>query len=75
MARLGVPFLEGFELTDRFTGPSIPKDKVSLSIRFRYRNPKRTLLAEEVDKSQQDIIGHLASDLNIQLREGGKIDN
>jgi len=75
VARLGVPFLEGFELTDRFTGPSIPKDKVSLSIRFRYRNPKRTLQAEEVDKSQQDIIGHLASDLNIQLREGSKIDN
>ena len=75
VAKLSVPFLEGFELTDRFTGPSIPGDKVSLSIRFRYRNPKRTLLAEEVDKAQQDIIGRLKAALNIQPREGGKIDN
>ncbi len=75
VAKLSVPFLEGFELTDRFTGPSIPGDKVSLSIRFRYRNPKRTLLAEEVDKAQQDIISRLKAALNIQPREGGKIDN
>jgi len=75
VAKLSVPFLEGFELTDRFTGPSIPGDKVSLSIRFRYRSPKRTLLAEEVDKAQQDIIGHLKAALHIQPREGGKIDN
>ena len=59
VARLSVPILEGFELTDRFAGPSVPADKVSLSIRFRYRSPKRTLLAEEVDKAQQDIVGHL----------------
>ncbi len=75
LARLSVPNLEGFELTDRFAGPSIPADKVSLSVRFRYRNPQRTLLAEEVDKAQQEIVGHLRSALNIQLREGGKIDN
>jgi len=75
VAKLSVPFLEGFELIDRFTGPSIPGDKVSLSIRFRYRNPTRTLLAEEVDKAQQDIVGRLKATLNIQPREGGKIDN
>jgi phenylalanyl-tRNA synthetase beta chain len=75
VARLSIPILEGFDLTDRFSGPSIPGDKVSLSIRFRYRNPKRTLLAEDVDRAEQDVIGHLKSALNIQLREGGKIDN
>jgi phenylalanyl-tRNA synthetase beta chain len=75
VARLSVPILEGYELTDRFSGASIPKDKVSLSIRFHYRNPKRTLLADEVDKAQQDIVAHLKSVLNIQPREGSKIDN
>ena len=75
VARLSIPILEEFELTDRFSGPSIPGDKVSLSIRFHYRNPKRTLLAEDVDRAQQDIVGHLKSALNIQPREGGKIDN
>ncbi len=75
VARLSIPILEGFELTDRFSGPSIPGDKVSLSIRFHYRNPKRTLLAEEAERAEQDIIGHLKTAVNIQLREGGKIDN
>jgi phenylalanyl-tRNA synthetase beta chain len=72
---ISIPYLEAFELYDRFAGPSIPKDKVSLSIRFRYRHPKRTLLAEEVVKSEQDIISRLKGTLNIQLREGEKIDN
>ena len=75
LSRLSVPNLEGFELTDRFAGPSVPPDKVSLSVRFRYRSAQRTLLAEEVDKAQQEVVGHLRSALNATLREGGKIDN
>ncbi|HEX2695481.1 MAG TPA: phenylalanine--tRNA ligase subunit beta [Acidobacteriota bacterium] len=75
LSRLSVPILEGFELTDRFSGPSVPPDKVSLSVRFRYRSAQRTLLAEEVDKAQQEVVGHLRSALNATLREGGKIDN
>ena len=74
LARLNPPLLEGFELRDRFSGPSIPADKVSLTVRFRFRHPQRTLVAEEVDRVEQDIVGHLRSALNIQLREG-KIDN
>ncbi len=75
LSRIAVPILEGFELTDRFSGPSVPPDKVSLSVRFRYRSAQRTLLAEEVDKAQQEVVGHLKSALNATLREGGKIDN
>jgi phenylalanyl-tRNA synthetase beta chain len=75
LSRLTVPILEGFELTDRFSGPPVPPDKVSLSVRFRYRSARRTLLAEEVDKAQQEVVGHLRSALNATLREGGKIDN
>jgi phenylalanyl-tRNA synthetase beta chain len=74
LAKLNLPLLEGFELRDRFGGPSIPADKVSLTLRFRFRHPQRTLLAEEVDRVEQEIVGHLRSAWNIQLREG-KIDN
>jgi len=74
MAKLDPPLLEGFELRDRFSGPSIPAEKISLTVRFRFRHPQRTLVAEEVDRVEQDIVGHLKSALNIQLREG-KIDN
>lgn len=75
LSRISVPILEGFELTDRFSGPSVPPDKVSLSVRFRYRSAQRTLLAEEVDKAQQEVVGHLRSALSATLREGSKIDN
>ncbi len=68
--RLAPPLLEGYELRDRFSGPSIPAGQVSLSMRFRYRHPQRTLLAEDVDRVEQEIIGQLKSAWNIQLREG-----
>jgi phenylalanyl-tRNA synthetase beta chain len=73
LARLNQPLLEGFELRDRFAGAPVPADKVSLTFRFRYRHPQRTLVAEEVDRVEQEIVGQLRSALNIQLREG-KID-
>ncbi len=73
LGRLGLSLLEGFELVDRFTGPPVPPDKVSLTIRLRFRHPQRTLVAGEVDRVEQEIIGHLRSALDIQLREG-KID-
>ncbi|MDD8016206.1 MAG: phenylalanine--tRNA ligase subunit beta [Acidobacteriota bacterium] len=69
--RLSIPCLEGFELQDRYAGPSVPGNRISLSVRLRFRHPKRTLTTEEVDKFQQEVIGHLKSGLNIQLREGG----
>ena len=74
VAKLNLPLLEGFDLRDRFSGPSIPADKVSLTVRLRFRHPQRTLVAEEVDRIEQEITGHLKAALNIQLREG-KIDN
>ena len=68
--RLDLPLLEGFELRDRYAGPSVPADKVSLTLRFRFRHPQRTLVAEEVDRAEQEIVGHMRSALDIQLREG-----
>jgi phenylalanyl-tRNA synthetase beta chain len=74
VAKLNLTLLEELELLDRFGGPSIPADKVSLTVRLRFRHPQRTLVAEEVDRIEQEIVGHLKTALNIQLREG-KIDN
>lgn len=67
--KLAQPLLEGYELRDHFAGPPVPEGKVSLSVRFRFRHAKRTLTAEEVDHVEQEIIGHLRSALNIQMRE------
>lgn len=74
MEKLRLPYLEKFSLYDRYSGPSIPQDKVSLSFRFVFRHPKRTLQTDEVDTLQEKLINTLRSRFNFQLREGGKID-
>jgi phenylalanyl-tRNA synthetase beta chain len=71
---LSLPYLEKFILYDRFTGSSIPEGKVSLSFRFVFRRPDRTLQADEVDVLQKKIISVLGTRFHFQLREGGKID-
>jgi phenylalanyl-tRNA synthetase beta chain len=70
--RMSVPHLESYELVDRFTGPSLPADHVSLSLRFVFRNPGATLLAGDVDKLQQQILANLRAAFNIQLRREGE---
>jgi phenylalanyl-tRNA synthetase beta chain len=72
LEELSIPNLEKFELYDHFTGVSIPKEKVSLSFRFLYHHPQRTLLADEVDGFQEKIIKTLSSKFGFQLREGGE---
>ena len=69
--KIPVPHLETFDLIDDYAGESIPGGKKSLSLRFIYRNPKATLQAEEVDKSEAKIIKHLQSAFQVQLRERG----
>ncbi|MGZ5452647.1 MAG: phenylalanine--tRNA ligase subunit beta [Candidatus Aminicenantales bacterium] len=73
LGKLDQPLVESFELVDRFAGPPVPADKVSLTIRLHFRHPQRTLVAAEVDRAAHEIVGHLGSAFAIQLREG-KID-
>jgi len=72
IAELQLPFLEFFDLHDRFTGGPIPKGKVSLSLRFVFRHPQRTLLTEEVENSLAKAVKMLKSKFKIELREGEK---
>jgi len=74
LEKLRLQNLEKFNLYDRFSGSSIPEGKVSLSFRFIFRHPDRTLQAEEVDSLQEKIIATLKARFGFKLREGGKID-
>ena len=74
IAELQLPFLESFHLYDRFVGTSIPKGKVSFSLRFVFLHPQRTLLAEDVENSIAKAIKTLKTKFKIKMREGGKID-
>jgi phenylalanyl-tRNA synthetase beta chain len=71
---LSLPYLTTFDVYDRFSGSSIPMGKISLSFRFVFRHPQRTLLAKEVDALQAKIINSLVTRFKFQLRKGGKID-
>jgi len=71
---LSLPHLERFELCDRFSGPVLSKGKASLSFRFMFRHPLRTLLAREVESSQEKVIKALSKKFNFELRKGGEID-
>ena len=73
--KLPLPILEEARLMDLYSGESIPKDKISLSLRLVYRHPQRTLLAEEVARAEQQVLIQLKRAFGAQLREGGKIDN
>ncbi|MDD8020639.1 MAG: phenylalanine--tRNA ligase subunit beta [Acidobacteriota bacterium] len=68
LKKLNVPYLERFEMYDRFEGDSLPDKLVSLSVRFYFRHEFRTLQAEEIDRAMLDIISQLKSALKIQLR-------
>ncbi|MBD3208486.1 MAG: phenylalanine--tRNA ligase subunit beta, partial [Candidatus Nealsonbacteria bacterium] len=70
--KLSIPNLEDYRLYDRFTGKGISKEKVSLSLRFVFRHPERTLLAEEADTYQEKIIKALSTELGLNLRGGGQ---
>ena len=69
---LKLPHLEHYTLVDRYTGSGVPEDKVSLSMRFMFRNPQKTLQAGEVDVLQEKIVKALRSRFALQLREGGE---
>ena len=70
--KLNIPYLEDYVLYDRFEGEGISKDKVSLSFRFIFRHPERTLLAEEADSYQEKIIKTLSTEFGLNLRGGGQ---
>ncbi len=69
---LNLPHLESIELVDRFTSSQLGEGQVSLTLRFTYRHPDRTLRTEEADRLDSRIITHLGSAFQARLREGGK---
>lgn len=70
--KLALSNLESYDLYDRYTGSSVPEDKVSLSMRFNFRNPQKTLQAEEVDEEQEKIMKALQAGFDLEFRKGGE---
>jgi phenylalanyl-tRNA synthetase beta chain len=71
LEKLALPILEGFELVDIYAGESVPRSACSLTLRLVYRHSQRTLLAGEVDKTEQQVLNQLKRAFGARLREGG----
>ena len=71
VGKMSVPYLESFEIIDRYAGETIPADKASLSLRFVFRNSSATLTTEDVDRAEHKLLMALKAALKIQRREGG----
>ena len=55
-------------LFDLYRGEQIPEGKKSFAIRIVYQSPKHTLTDEEVDQTQEQMLGKLNQELGATLR-------
>jgi phenylalanyl-tRNA synthetase beta chain len=66
--KAGRPLLEQAELIDRYTGAQVEQGQCSQAFRLRYRDPKRTLTEEDVEKAHSAIRAALEKQPGVQLR-------
>src|SRR5690606_17750887 len=68
IAKSAGPTLELLQLVDVYRGSQIPADKKSLAFRLEFRDPARTLTAEEVSETMARIVTALESRFGARLR-------
>ncbi|WP_269612873.1 phenylalanine--tRNA ligase subunit beta [Prochlorococcus marinus] len=64
----GRPLLEKVELIDRYEGSTIPDDSVSQAFRIKYRDPKKTLVEEDINPIHEKIRNALKEKIKAELR-------
>ncbi len=71
IAKLAEPLLVSAECFDVFTdasGIKIAAESKSVAYRFHYREPSRTLKAEEIDAAHQNVLDALVKGLDVKFR-------
>jgi phenylalanyl-tRNA synthetase beta chain len=66
--KAGKPLLEQAELVDRYSGDQVGVGQCSQAFRLRYRDPKRTLTDDDVERAHTAIRSALEQQLGAQLR-------
>jgi len=66
--KAGKPLLEQAELVDRYSGDQLAAGQCSQAFRLRYRDPKRTLTDEDVERAHAAIRSAVEQQLGAQLR-------
>ena len=55
-------------MIDRYEGSSIPEDSISQAFRIKYRDPKKTLVEEDINPIHEKIRTALKKRINAELR-------
>lgn len=63
------PLIKSVELFDVYSGNKLLAGTKSLAFHIIYQSEERTLVAVEVDKIQQELVGHLAQKFEAKLRD------
>jgi len=63
------PLVTQITLFDLYRGKQIPEGKKSFAIRIIYQSPRHTLIDEEVDQTQEQMLGRLHQELGANLRD------
>jgi len=63
------PLVTKVALFDLYRGNQIPEGKKSFAIRIVYQSPSHTLTDEEVDQTQEQMLGRLHQELGATLRD------
>lgn len=64
----GFPLVTEVILFDLYRGEQLPAGKKSFAIRIMYQSPSRTLTDEEVDRTQEQMLGRLQREVSAVLR-------
>jgi phenylalanyl-tRNA synthetase beta chain len=65
---LGLTKLIGMDLLDVYSGGKIPKDKVSMMMRFLFQDPEGTLTVDQVQGYSDNIQSFLRTHYGAELR-------
>jgi phenylalanyl-tRNA synthetase beta chain len=65
---LDIGELREFRLIDLYEGQNLPNDKVSLTVRLRFKDPKRTLTQSEVNQYCDQVVSVLRAEFGVELR-------
>jgi phenylalanyl-tRNA synthetase beta chain len=61
--------IQEIELFDLYVGKPIPQGKKNMGVRIHYRSPERTLLDEEVNIIQENLLQRILNKFGASLRE------
>jgi len=68
-ARSTVAVLESVTIINEYRGPQVPEGTRSLTVRFRFRAPDRTLESGDVDRAEARLLSTLEHLTRVRRRE------